>query len=297
MPTTPSPIDPLPTPPSSTDPANFDPEGDAFLSALPTMATQMNAAATVTHANAVEAAASATTANAARDAAIEVANAAMWSAATNYPTGTAAISPVNYRTYIRKSPGGVNATDPSAAPTLWEIQNPTRVTAGVIEHWNGTEYVPHGWKEIQTLATTSGASVLFSALPAWMKEFRLVFRGVSLNGTAALRIRLGTSGGLVTAGYTGARQYVNMASATSGAAVTDGFGVVMGAATVIAHGDLSGIGYGNVWGVSGSLADTASPGMMPVGGTVDLAALLTQIEVAAVTGNFDAGSVLLLGRA
>lgn len=34
---------PLPTPPSAADPANFDPRGDAFLGALPTNQTEMNA--------------------------------------------------------------------------------------------------------------------------------------------------------------------------------------------------------------------------------------------------------------
>lgn len=297
MPTSPSPIDPLSTPPSTTDQANFDTRGDEFLGDLPTMATQMNAAATVTYNNAVEAAASATTANAARDAAIAVADAAMWSAATNYPTGTAAISPTNYRTYIRKSPGGVNATDPSAAPTLWEIQNPTRVTAGVIEHWNGTEYVPHGWKELATFATTSGTSFTFSSLPAWVRELQLVFSGVSQSSTGFSRLRLGTAGGIVTTGYLTHAQYSFNTSTTTGAVGTDAAYIYGNGPTVVTTGSMSMVRYGTLWVLDGQFADTGVPGHSRTTGRIDLGAALTQIEVAATSGAYDAGAIYLLGRA
>jgi hypothetical protein len=36
-------ITPLPTPPSRSDPANFAARGDAFMTALPTFATEANA--------------------------------------------------------------------------------------------------------------------------------------------------------------------------------------------------------------------------------------------------------------
>lgn len=53
------------------------------------------------------------------DTAAALAGATMWVAATNYATGTAAISPINGQTYRRKSPGGVDATDPSASADWW----------------------------------------------------------------------------------------------------------------------------------------------------------------------------------
>lgn len=52
----------LPTPPLRSDPANFATRGDAFLGALPTFATQVNAVAAEVNGNAVSAASSATTA-------------------------------------------------------------------------------------------------------------------------------------------------------------------------------------------------------------------------------------------
>jgi hypothetical protein len=295
MPTSPSPITALPTPPSSTDPANFDARGDALLGALPALVTETNAAGTVTYANAVEAAASATAAAAARDAAIVVADAAMWAAGTNYATGTAAISPITYKTYIRKSPGGVNATDPSAS-ALWEPQTLTRVTSGVLEHWDGTQWVPQGWRELGVQATTSGTSVTFSSIPTWVNELALRFEGVSLSVNDDIRVRLGTSGGVVTTGYLGVSQYVNMLNATTGATRTTGIFLETGASVVIS-GDIGLRRRGNIWTFQGALADHGGSGVCSASGQISLAAALTQVEIAAQSGAFDLGAVALIGRA
>lgn len=69
MPTSPTPITALPTPPSRTDPANFPARADAFVVALPTFGTQLNATATNVYNNAVEADQDATAADAHRVAA------------------------------------------------------------------------------------------------------------------------------------------------------------------------------------------------------------------------------------
>lgn len=294
MPTSPSPITALPTPPSSTDPANFDTRGDALLGALPALVTETNAAGTVTYNNAVEAAASAATANAARDAAIAVAGATMWNAATNYATGTAAISPINYKVYIRKSPGGVNATDPSAS-SLWEPQELTRVTSGVLEHWDGTQWVPQGWKELGTQATTSGTTVPFSSIASYFNELALRFEGVSISVNDDIRIRVGTSGGLVTTGYLGVSQYVNMTNATTGSVRTTGIFIESGT-TVISSGEIILRRRGNVWTYQGALGDHGAAGISSVAGHISLASALTQIEIVTPTGAYDLGSVSLMGR-
>ena len=137
MPTSPSPITAAPPAPSTTDPANFDALGDVLLSWIATnMVPEHNAAATVTYNNALEAAASATDATAARDAAIAASGAEMWSAGASYADGEAAISPTNYRAYRRKTPGGIDATDP-ASSALWEPMSITRLGASGLEYWDG----------------------------------------------------------------------------------------------------------------------------------------------------------------
>jgi hypothetical protein len=82
MPTAPTAITPLPTAPSRADPANFPTRADAFLAALPTFGSQLNAAATNAFNNAVEADQDASAADSHRIAAAASANAAAASALT-----------------------------------------------------------------------------------------------------------------------------------------------------------------------------------------------------------------------
>jgi hypothetical protein len=82
MPTAPTAITPLPTAPSRADPANFPARADAFLGALGTFGSQLNAAATNAFNNAVEADQDASAADSHRIAAAASANAAAASALT-----------------------------------------------------------------------------------------------------------------------------------------------------------------------------------------------------------------------
>lgn len=82
MPTAPTAITPLPTAPSRADPANFPARADAFLAALPTFGSQLNATATVAYNNAVESDQDASAADSHRIAAAASASAAAASALT-----------------------------------------------------------------------------------------------------------------------------------------------------------------------------------------------------------------------
>lgn len=57
------------------------------------------------------------------------------------------------------------------------------------------------------VATTSGTAFDFTNIPVWAKRIKLFFCGVSTNGTSAIGVKLGTSGGLVSTGYTGICSY------------------------------------------------------------------------------------------
>lgn len=248
----------------------------------------INALATASYENALDAEASA-------EAAAASVGAAMWAADTNYATGAAARSPINYRVYIRKSPGGVNATDPSLS-ALWEPSIVTRVTSGVLEHWDGTQWIPQGWKELATFATASGTAVTFSGIPSWVRELRLLFNGVSQSATGYNRLRLGTSGGIVTTGYLTHTQYSNDVSSSAGTNNTDGAYIFGNSATVVTTGLMSLVRYGNLWVLDGQFSDTGGVGHSRTTGRIDLGAALTQIEVAATSGAFDAGALYLIGR-
>jgi hypothetical protein len=51
------------------------------------------------------------------------------------------------------------------------------------------------------VASTSGTSIDFTSIPSWVKRVTVILNGVSTNGTSALLIQLGYSGGVETSGY------------------------------------------------------------------------------------------------
>ena len=134
----------LPTPPSTASPSTFDSRADAFLGALPTFQTQMDALADNVFANATDAATSATTAttqagNAATSAAGAIssaqaaaasAGATLWVSGTTYSIGDVRYSPATMRVY-RRLTSGAGATDPSADGTNWKAVDTEPVPVNV----------------------------------------------------------------------------------------------------------------------------------------------------------------------
>jgi hypothetical protein len=53
------------------------------------------------------------------------------------------------------------------------------------------------------VASTSGTSIDFTGIPSWVKRITVIGSDVSTNGTSALLIQLGDSGGIETTGYVG----------------------------------------------------------------------------------------------
>lgn len=119
------PISTLPPAPSRQDPANFATEADAFLGALPTFQSQVNAAGTyidgvgtAVDADATAAAASAASAAASASAASQVAS--VWVSGGTYTIGNVRFSPITYSTYRAKTNHSGVTTDPSVDTTNWE---------------------------------------------------------------------------------------------------------------------------------------------------------------------------------
>ena len=125
----------LPTAPSRSRPSTFAAEGDAFLAALSTFVTEVNASgayidgvASEVDSDATAAAGSATTAlghandaqTYANTAAQSVANnATAWSSGSSYTAGTLVYSTVDYQTYRAITTHSGETTDPSEDDTNW----------------------------------------------------------------------------------------------------------------------------------------------------------------------------------
>ncbi len=72
------------------------------------------------------------------------------------------------------------------------------------------------------VASTSGTSIDFTAIPAWVERITVMFQGVSTSGTSFVLVQLGTgSTTYTTSGYLGA---VNSANSITNQ--TTGFGVI-----------------------------------------------------------------------
>ncbi len=121
-------ITPLPTPvPQTSDPINFNTRADAFMTALPTFATEANALQVdvnskqaLASTSQTNAATSETNAAASAAAAVAASNATIWVTGTTYAVGDCRFSPVDFRTYRRKT-AGAGTTDPSLDQTNWQI--------------------------------------------------------------------------------------------------------------------------------------------------------------------------------
>lgn len=148
--TTPPTVDPLPAAPSTAAPSTFSALADAFLAALLVFRDQLVALGLNVFGNAVDAYNSAVsalasmtaaaisetnaanTASAIAAAAAAIAGAAMWVSGTTYAVGWCVYSPIDFRTYRRRT-AGAGTTDPSQDSTNW-----TALAGGGLKTYTGT---------------------------------------------------------------------------------------------------------------------------------------------------------------
>ncbi len=145
------------------------------------------------------------------------------------------------------------------------------------------------------VASTSGTSIDFTGLPAWVKRVTVMFQGVSTGGTSNLLIQLG-SGSITSSGYSSVAS-----QATGGATSTAGFitTVTLAAASASARYGQSTLTNitGNTWVVSGlnTPIDNSLVASISVG-SIALAGVLDRVRITTVNGTdtFDAGSINIL---
>jgi hypothetical protein len=179
--------------------------------------------------------------------------------------------------------GTVVGTSDSQTLTNKTLGSGTTLTVSVIN--SGT-----------VVASTSGTSIDFTGIPSWAKRITVMFVGVSGNGASMPTVRLGTSGGIESTGYSGSTQ-------TSGSAVliSTGFdfaGTYQSAARVY-HGAMTlslQNSSTNTWVASAviGLGDAAS--VLITGGSKSTASVVTQLRITFTNGTdaFDAGSINIL---
>lgn len=145
-------------------------------------------------------------------------------------------------------------------------------------------------------ATTSGTSIDFTGIPSWVKRITVMFNGVSTNGTTAVLVQLGTSGGVEATGYAASLAAITGANTCSISAATTGFTIVGSLATNTRSGLLTIANVtGNTWVCSGTIVRTDDNVTGYTQGTKTLGGVLDRIRITAGgTDTFDAGSINIM---
>jgi len=132
-----------------------------------------------------------------------------------------------------------------------------------------------------------------------VKRITVMLVGVSTAAAGVVRIRVGTSSGLVTTGYAGGLMTntttpTNAVTALSsspegigGFATTDGTTLVNGSYVITNV-------TGNTWSASGMIYRTNDSIAVYSNGNIALASTLDRVSVVATTSSFDAGSINIL---
>jgi hypothetical protein len=175
-------------------------------------------------------------------------------------------------------------------------------TSGQILKSNGTSSAPSWGSAITSgtaQASTSGTSIDFNGIPSWVKRITVMFNGVSVSGTSAFLIQIG-SGSFTTSGYQSGSCGASTSSNVSvGINSTAGFIVH----SLYAAGANSGIitlalVSSNTWVESHSsyTVGGAFTFTFTGGGTVALGGTLDRVRITTANGTdtFDAGSINIL---
>jgi hypothetical protein len=146
-----------------------------------------------------------------------------------------------------------------------------------------------------TVASTSGTSIDFTGIPAWVKKITVMFNVVSTNGASDYLVQIG-SGSPTTSGYAGSSSVITTGVGTRN--FTTGFGIYNNiAAGTIFSGAMTIMTMGsNLWVSSGAFGMSGSIGTMPTGGSVTLGGTLDRVRITTVNGTdaYDAGSVNIM---
>lgn len=145
------------------------------------------------------------------------------------------------------------------------------------------------------VASTSGTAINFTSISSDINVIILMLAGVSTNGTSALQVQIGDSGGLENTSYvqTSAQGTAAFLTGTTGFALTTSnvAAAVYSGMVILVKQD------GNTWCSSGNVAEQTSPRIQGSAGYKTLSATLDRFTLSTVGGTdtFDAGSVNWVG--
>jgi hypothetical protein len=174
-------------------------------------------------------------------------------------------------------------------------------TSGQVLKSNGTASAPSWATPITSdtaVASTSGTAINFllsADVASYVKKITIVFQAVSLSGTANPVVRLGTSSGVVSTGYSGSYSYFTSGGIASVANTTGLVIFDMNTSTDAFSGTVTITKLsGNSW-VMSSVVGSSVPRGTIAGSSITLSDSLDRIQITnTASDTFDAGSINVL---
>jgi hypothetical protein len=146
------------------------------------------------------------------------------------------------------------------------------------------------------VASTSGTSIDFTSLPAWVKRLTVIFNGVGTNGTAGYLIQIG-SGSVTSSGYVGGGNRLGVATGVP-ATSTAGFLINSAASGGAKNGSIAIKLMNTTFGyvADGVMFSSSETNQYLTAGAVTLSGLLDRVRITTTNGTdtFNAGSINIL---
>lgn len=173
-------------------------------------------------------------------------------------------------------------------------------TNGQLLRTNGAAANP-SWQSVPVQGTSqafSGSSITFTSIPATAKMITISVAQMGTASSTDVLVRLGTSSGVVTTGYqsTGSNYEKDSGSGGSGGSANSTVGFFVNLGSLIASGTIRITNIsGNTWVCDHTLGAENTNYSMFGGGRITLSGVLDRVQIATVSGNFDAaGSANIL---
>lgn len=156
-----------------------------------------------------------------------------------------------------------------------------------------------GWGDqllvLGEIDTTTGTTIEFTGLPAWLRRVALVFDGVQFDAATSMLVQLGSAASWETTGYVGG--HTVMTSSVYSLGSVSGFPIRVEAASAPSSGTmfLHRVATGR-W-IASMGGGTTSGGAVGGGRKTMTSTPLTRVRLTSVTGsaNFNGGKLTLLG--
>jgi hypothetical protein len=148
------------------------------------------------------------------------------------------------------------------------------------------------------VASTSGTSIDFTGIPAWVKKITVMFSSVSLSGASSYLVQIGTSGGIQNTGYTSS-SFIIATAGSNGSNSTAGYVIYCDSAAYSFSGNfvLNNI-TSDTWVSSHMIGSGVSlTGLTNFGGgSKNLSGTLDRVRITTVNGTdtFDAGTINII---